>query len=681
MSSIYKQVPPNGGGGAGAVDSVNGQTGDVIITKSSVGLGNVNNTSDATKNAAVATLTNKTFVDPGGAQNKLAGYNDSSQLYPVNALEIDGNSSGINQTFNLEPNDAGGYNLTAITANFRPLQNSPTDEYNILNVSASFDVDSSGFSQGTDGEVAGLVNVNANALGTGNIGQITLYNNYADLGNGTDPITVGGFLLSGGFADINPGVTILNNYQGYNFQPHFHAGAILTQDIQAYADFTNVECAANGYTSYFANPQILSIANNRNYQGFQNSPVITTFEGNAGYTGVGIFPNIGTINGNGNFQGVAVSPNITENRGNAIGLNVSMNGVHNFVGVKASLVVQDITYVSNNAGTDGNSLLVQYVNTTTAGNEVATLIGGNTIQVSIQSGVSIPAFIITALNNNSTISSNLTYTITGSSMTGQVTYAATHLAGGVEPGRSKAAQFDGDVSINGALSFTGGLSIGSLNSFAGKDLGALSPGVNSIDTLITAPNLAVGATITGSDLLAINTAMLLTMGDNSHATSNFLGFAALGLPAVLSMGTGSTIDQVSGAVFAISLDAGATGGTADTVSLCRALSLPNGVTTINKLRGYQFDLPFGDPGTVTHGFYASAGHNYMAGDLKVGTGSDVPANASVGIELTSTVKAFLPSRMTSTQRDALTAVDGMVLYNISTSKLQVRAAGAWVDLH
>jgi hypothetical protein len=47
-----------------SVVSVNGQTGVVVVTKSDVSLGNVDNTSDATKNSAVATLTNKTLTSP-----------------------------------------------------------------------------------------------------------------------------------------------------------------------------------------------------------------------------------------------------------------------------------------------------------------------------------------------------------------------------------------------------------------------------------------------------------------------------------------------------------------------------------------------------------------------------------------------------------------------------------------
>lgn len=46
------------------VVSVNAQTGAVVLSKNDVGLDSVDNTSDATKNSAVATLTNKTLTSP-----------------------------------------------------------------------------------------------------------------------------------------------------------------------------------------------------------------------------------------------------------------------------------------------------------------------------------------------------------------------------------------------------------------------------------------------------------------------------------------------------------------------------------------------------------------------------------------------------------------------------------------
>lgn len=49
---------------ASPVQSVAGKTGVVTLVKGDVGLGNVDNTSDATKNTATATLTNKTLTSP-----------------------------------------------------------------------------------------------------------------------------------------------------------------------------------------------------------------------------------------------------------------------------------------------------------------------------------------------------------------------------------------------------------------------------------------------------------------------------------------------------------------------------------------------------------------------------------------------------------------------------------------
>lgn len=52
---------------------------------------------------------------------------------------------------------------------------------------------------------------------------------------------------------------------------------------------------------------------------------------------------------------------------------------------------------------------------------------------------------------------------------------------------------------------------------------------------------------------------------------------------------------------------------------------------------------------------------------------------SVGLEVQSTTKALLLSRLTTTERDALTPFDGMVIYNDTLDKLQAREAGAWVS--
>lgn len=57
-------VPSSGGGSSGgAVESVNGKTGAVTLTKADVGLGNVDNTSDANKPISTATQTALTAIE------------------------------------------------------------------------------------------------------------------------------------------------------------------------------------------------------------------------------------------------------------------------------------------------------------------------------------------------------------------------------------------------------------------------------------------------------------------------------------------------------------------------------------------------------------------------------------------------------------------------------------------
>lgn len=78
--SNFKLLTAGGGDGEGAVDSVNGQTGAVILTKGDFSLGNVDNTSDATKNAAAATLTNKVINGSNNTLTVLAATQISGQL-------------------------------------------------------------------------------------------------------------------------------------------------------------------------------------------------------------------------------------------------------------------------------------------------------------------------------------------------------------------------------------------------------------------------------------------------------------------------------------------------------------------------------------------------------------------------------------------------------------------------
>jgi hypothetical protein len=241
----------------------------------------------------------------------------------------------------------------------------------------------------------------------------------------------------------------------------------------------------------------------------------------------------------------------------------------------------------------------------------------------------------------------------------------------------KAIDATGDVNINGALSFSGALSIGALNAFASQTLVDGGGNPSSIHLLISNPSVADNVTVANADIIGVNTAGLIQIGENSQVTTAFLGVSALGLPAVVTLGSGATVDRVNGAVFAISLDVTAGGGTINEVSLCNALGLPNGITTVNKLYGYRMDLPFGSIGIEQYGVYIVPDiANYFAGSVLVG--DDTATNSSVGIEINSTSKALLNARMTTTERNALVAVNGMQIYNTTNSRFEFYENGAWV---
>lgn len=67
-------------------------------------------------------------------------------------------------------------------------------------------------------------------------------------------------------------------------------------------------------------------------------------------------------------------------------------------------------------------------------------------------------------------------------------------------------------------------------------------------------------------------------------------------------------------------------------------------------------------------------------DQKVGIGTN-SVDSGATLEVDGTSGGILFPRLTTTQRDALTPTNGLVIYNSTTDKLQVRAGGAWVDLH
>ena len=71
-------------------------------------------------------------------------------------------------------------------------------------------------------------------------------------------------------------------------------------------------------------------------------------------------------------------------------------------------------------------------------------------------------------------------------------------------------------------------------------------------------------------------------------------------------------------------------------------------------------------------------------ELHTASGGVLAAKATIDVdgimELLGTVGALLVHRLTTAQRNALAAVNGMIIYNTTTNRIEAYEAGAWVDL-
>jgi hypothetical protein len=241
--------------------------------------------------------------------------------------------------------------------------------------------------------------------------------------------------------------------------------------------------------------------------------------------------------------------------------------------------------------------------------------------------------------------------------------------------------FGGDVQITGAFNFSGDLSVGSLQSF--KSSSIISQPSNPVTINGITSQLIGSGVITDCDTIGISGPILVNLDATFAGTSGGfgLGLSSFAAPNLITMAAGCSLDNLTSAAYVNLFDASNTGGTIDRVIGCRALNISQGGTqTVTRAYNFFADFFAGDVATDSWGFYDNgAKHNWMSGGLKIGGtsgSSDTVTNSSIGLELEA--KAIRLATMDTATRNALTAVQGMLIFNTTTGAMEVYDGSAWI---
>ena len=189
---------------------------------------------------------------------------------------------------------------------------------------------------------------------------------------------------------------------------------------------------------------------------------------------------------------------------------------------------------------------------------------------------------------------------------------------------------------------------------------------------------------------------LTTSAGGASTVTNFVALNVVGTVSTSAAQNMTMTTYESRIVPNINASGGGT-TTVTTANLLRLFPTIGTNTTITTLRGLYIQTP-SNSGTVTD-FFAldidditatvsgikrairvrgTSAPSLHRPPLLVGGSSDTQAPiASAALEVDSTTGALVPPRMTAAQRDALTAADGMDLYNSDDKKTQARENGLW----
>jgi hypothetical protein len=200
-------------------------------------------------------------------------------------------------------------------------------------------------------------------------------------------------------------------------------------------------------------------------------------------------------------------------------------------------------------------------------------------------------------------------------------------------------------------------------------------------------NIVSGSPVSGPFVFGNNLAVNLLAEDDMAADSTTLGlgYSVVGYVGQAAVVSGKTVADYNMATSGFGIPAASTGGTITNATLYHALgALPQG-GTLNVTNMYGFRAGPGLSGaspTNTWGISIedSTAENHFEKSVSIGTSTKKVTNSSVGFEIGGTTKALRLPVLTTTQRDALAALEGMVIFNTTTNYVEYYDGTSWVSV-
>ena len=417
-------------------------------------------------------------------------------------------------------------------------------------------------------------------------------------------------------------------------------------------------------------------------------------------TGVSGLGTVTSVGGTGTVNGITLTGTVTSS--GSLTLGGTLSGVSLTTQVSGTLPVGN-GGTGQTTYTDGQLLIGNTTGNTLA---KATLTAGTNISITNGAG----AITINATDQfvGTVTSVSGTGTVNGITLTGTVTSSGSLTLGGTLSGVDLATQTTGTLSVSrggtGATTLTGVVKSNGTSAFTAGTVSLTS----EVSGTLPVANGGTGVTTstgTGSVVLSNSPTFVTPTLGAASATSIATGLGAVGTPAYTFTGdtnTGmwspaaDTIAFSEGGVEAMRIDSSANVG----IGIAPATKLDVAGTIWSRpgggagaLAALTADASSGANGITLEASFVSGGFGpikFQAGGSErvriasagnVGIGTSSP-NSNALLDVSSTTAGFLPPRMTTAQQALiLTPPNGLMLYNTTTDKLQVYAAGVWVDLH